>query len=295
MGYLYLAAALAAGLVKGFAGKKISRDVDSLADGFSVNIIRTLFCTLIGFAVAICQVGLQGFALTPKALLICLVSSTFMALFCISWLYAYKSEAYIFLNVFTMLASVITGLLGWLIYGEDLKITRILGFLVLFAAVYVMSLYNKSQTGKITKRGALTLILGTLGAALSDFMQKAFNRESLGAASVFTFYTYFLMLIPQLLILLVLRKTTSKTPNPILYNKSHITIFFIISAALFVNVITKTMAASHLPATQMYPTLQGANLIASAIMARLLLKEKLTPRSLLSILLALIAIVLMAL
>jgi len=174
MGYLYLIAALAAGLVKGFAGKKISRDVESLEDGFSVNIIRTLFCTLIGFAVAVFRVGLEGFALAPKAFLICLISSIFMAMFCISWLYAYKSEAYIFLNVFTMLASVITGLLGWAVYGEELKLTRILGFLVLFAAVYVMSLYNKSQTGKITKRGALTLILGMVGAALSDFMQKAF-------------------------------------------------------------------------------------------------------------------------
>jgi len=250
---------------------------------------------LIGFAVAVFRVGLEGFALAPKAFLICLISSIFMAMFCISWLYAYKSEAYIFLNVFTMLASVITGLLGWAVYGEELKLTRILGFLVLFAAVYVMSLYNKSQTGKITKRGALTLILGMVGAALSDFMQKAFSREALGEASVFTFYTYFLMLIPQILLLFLLRKISQKKPNPILYNQKHITVFFIISAALFVNVITKTMAASLLPATQMYPTLQGANLVASAIMANLLLKEKLTLRSLLSILLALIAIALMAL
>ena len=143
IGYLYLAIALAAGLVKGFSGKKISRDVISLNDGFTVNTIRTVFCAAIGLAVAVAQVGFSGLALTPKAFCTCLMSSVFMAMFCISWLYAYKSEAYIFLNVFTMFASVVTALLGWVIYGDELKITRIVGFVLLLAAVYVMSLYNK--------------------------------------------------------------------------------------------------------------------------------------------------------
>ena len=67
VGYLYLLAALAAGLVKGFSGKKISRDVVSLNDGFTVNTIRTLFCAAIGLIVAVAQVGFSGLALTPKA------------------------------------------------------------------------------------------------------------------------------------------------------------------------------------------------------------------------------------
>ena len=138
IGYLYLALALAAGLVKGFSGKRISRDVVSLNDGFTVNTIRTLFCATIGFVVAVAQVGVPGLALTPKAFCVCLASSVFMAMFCISWLYAYKSEAYVFLNVFTMLASVVTAMLGWAIYGDSIKVTRVIGFVLLFAAVYVM-------------------------------------------------------------------------------------------------------------------------------------------------------------
>ena len=62
VGYLYLLAALVAGLVKGFSGKKISRDVVSLNDGFTVNTIRTLFCAGIGFAVAVAQ---EGFCSLP--------------------------------------------------------------------------------------------------------------------------------------------------------------------------------------------------------------------------------------
>lgn len=293
VGYLYLAVALAAGLVKGFSGKKISRDVVSLNDGFTVNTIRTVFCAAIGFAVAVAQVGFSGLALTPKAFGICLASSVFMAMFCISWLYAYKSEAYVFLNVFTMLASVVTALLGWAVYGDAIRITRIIGFVLLFAAVYVMSLYNKNISGKITKRGAITLIIGGVGTALADFMQKVYAKESLGEPCVFTFYTYFLMIIPQLVALFIFKKSKTATRNPCLCDKRHVLVFFIISAALYVNVIMKTMAVSYIPSTQMYPTLQGANLVASAICAAILFKEKITPKSVVGMTFALVAVILM--
>ena len=293
VGYLYLLAALVAGLVKGFSGKKISRDVVSLNDGFTVNTIRTLFCAGIGFAVAVAQVGFSGLALPPKAFAVCLLSSVFMATFCISWLYAYKSEAYVFLNIFTMLASVATAVLGWAVYGDAIKPTRIMGFILLFAAVYVMSLYNKSISGKITKRGAITLLLGGVGTALADFMQKVYTKEAFGEPCVFTFYTYFLMIVPQLFVLLLFKKSKNAVKNPILCDRSHILIFFIISAALYVNVITKTMAVAFIPSTQMYPTLQGANLVASAICASILFGEKITAKSIVGMTLALAAVVLM--
>lgn len=293
IGYLYLSIALVAGLVKGFSGKKISRDVISLNDGFTVNTIRTLFCAAIGFVVAIVQVGFSGLALTPKAFGICFMSSVFMAMFCISWLYAYKSEAYVFLNVFTMLASVVTGLLGWAIYGDEIKVTRIFGFVLLFVAVYIMSLYNKKISGKITKRGAITLIIGGVGTTLADFMQKVYSKEALGEPCVFTFYTYFLMIIPQLVALLIFKKRKTSTRNPCLCDKRHVLIFFIISASLYVNVITKTMSVGYIPSTQMYPTLQGANLVASAICASILFKEKITAKSIVGMGFAIAAVILM--
>ena len=42
----------------------------------------------------------------------------------------------------------------------------------------------------------------------------------------------------------------------------------------------KMLAAQFLTASEIYPMLQGANLIASAVLAQLLLKEKITPRCL---------------
>ena len=290
--YIFLTLALAGGLIKGFSGKRVSRDVTTLYDGFLVNTLRTFFAAAIGFAVAISSVGASEFALTPLSFLVCLSSSLFMALFSICWLYAYKSEAYVFLSVFTMLASVVTGFLGRIIYGDELKLTRLIGFALLFVALYIMSFYNKSISGKISKKAAFTLILGGIGAALSDFMQKVYTKENLGDVSVFTFYTYFLMLLPQISVIIFF-STKKAERNPVLLDKRHILIFFVMSAALYLNVLTKTLAARDIPATQMYPTLQGANLVASAILAALLFKERITLKSAVGIAVALIAVVFM--
>ena len=62
---------------------------------------------------------------------------------------------------------------------------------------------------------------------------------------------------------------------------------------LYVNVIMKTMAVADIPSTQLYPTLQGANLIASAICASIFFKEKMTKKSIVGISVALAAAILM--
>lgn len=296
IGYLFLLLALTGGLIKGFAGKGISRDVASLSDGFTVNLMRCGFSALFAFALALPLSSIEGFLLSPLGFIVSGLSSLFMAMFTVAWLYAYKSEAYIFLNIFTMLGSIVTALLGFIFYGDELKPCRIVGMLLLFVAVYIMSLYNKDIKGKLTPKGIITLIIGTLGAALADFMQKVFTKEALGSPYVFNFYTYALAIIPQVIILLILFKLKPKgeeltTPN--LLDKKHIIIYIIISAALYLNSISKTLAAAEIPATMLYPTLQGANLIASAALAAIFFKEKMTKKSIVGILVALSAVVLM--
>lgn len=293
MGYLFLALALAGGLIKGFTGKKVSRDVESLTDGFTVNLLRCVFCSIFALALVFLNGGVGALSLSPMGFLVSALSALFMAMFAIAWLYAYKSEAYIFLSVFTMLGSVATAMMGFFFYGDELKPTRIIGMVVLFAAVYIMSLYNKSISGRITLKGGLTLAIGGIGVALADFMQKVFTKEALGSPYAFNFYTYFLAIIPQILILLILARPGKERVRRELLDKRHIIIYIIISAALYLNSITKTLSLEYLPSTQVYPTLQAMNLIASAILAVILLKEKMTKKSIVGIAVALVAAVLM--
>lgn len=283
MGYLCLVFALAAGVIKGFSCKKVSRDVHSLKDGLFVNLLRTAICSLFGLAFLL--VKGDTFALTAQGAVVCAVSAVGVAVFSISWLYAYQSEAYMFLSVFTMLGSIVTGIFGVLFLQETLSVPRMIGMVLLVAAVYVMSIYNANVTGKITLRGWVTLIVGALGSSIADFMQKL----HVGSAFTFSFYTYFLALIPQLILWLCVAKVGQQRTG-LLSSRKHLTVYVVISLCLFLNSLTKAIAAKYLPASLMYPLLQGANLIVSAVLARVLLKEKITAKSAMGISLALCAI-----
>lgn len=293
IGYLFLFLALVSGLVKGFSGKTLSREVFSLYDGVAVNTLRTILCALIGLVLLLLFQGFNGLAVSGDGFIVCLCSSVFMATFCISWLYAYHNEAYVFLSVFTMLASIVTGLLGWIFFNENIKTTKIIGMAVLIVAVYFTSIFNKKITGKITLKGMITLILGGLSLSLADFMQKVWVRGDYSHVTTFTFYTYALTIVPQLLLIFILRNNKSQALNKKLFDKKHLIIFIVISVALFSSSLTKTLAATYLDGSVMYPTLQAANLIATAALSKLILKEQLSLSAIIGVIIAILGIVLM--
>ena len=176
MGYLLLLAALFAGLFKGYIGKQTSFSVKSFSDGVFVNMIRCLICSVIGFIVVILQNGFSGFSVTFTDLIIYTSSAIFSAIFCVAWIYAYKSEAYMFLSVFTMLGAIATGILGLLIYDENINICKIIGMVLLIVAVYVMSFYNNDLKGKLSFSALILLVVGALASSLADFSQKEYSK-----------------------------------------------------------------------------------------------------------------------
>ena len=55
MGYLFLTLALAAGVTKGYCGKKTSFAVRTNSDSMIMNLLRMLICIVIGFALLVIQ------------------------------------------------------------------------------------------------------------------------------------------------------------------------------------------------------------------------------------------------
>lgn len=287
MGYLYLTAALFAGIAKGFCGKTVSRDMQNFKECTFINMMRMFFCALVGFVVTAIYSGLSGFDLSAAAVRIYIPASISMTVFCVSWMYAYRNEAYMFLSIFTMLGTIITCLLDAVFYHAPISASRWIGMGILLLAVYIMSIYNKGIKGKLTGKGLFILLLGSTGSALADFSQKIYVREIGKDAGVFNFYMYafsFLLLLPVYLFC-VFRKNTPHL-QPKLYHGRHMGIYFAMAFFLYLNSTTKTMAASFLSAAQIYPVLQGANLILSALMAHFLFKEKMNLKGLCGILTA---------
>lgn len=290
MGYLFLTLALIGGLGKGFLGKYISNDVNNFRECVVINAVRMFFCSLIGVAIVLFTSGLL--VVTGYALFICLLSAISMTVFCVCWMYAYKTEAYMFLSVFTMLGTVITCLLSSLFLNEPIEYLQWVGMVLVLIAIYIMSLYNKSMSGKITNKGIVILLFGCMGSALADFCQKVWVVKVKLDGAVLNFYMYLFSFLILLLIFVILPKS-KKQSYPI--NKKYVIICGFISIFLYLNSFSKTVAAVFLSAAQIYPVLQGANLICSAVLSRILLKEKITVKSVIGMIIAFGAIIIMKL
>ncbi len=65
------------------------------------------------------------------------------------------------------------------------------------------------------------------------------------------------------------------------------------AVAFYVNTTCKTFAAKFLTAAQIYPVIQGANLICSALLSQILLKEKITLKSVVGMSCALVGLLIM--
>lgn len=291
MGYLYLVIALFAGVTKGLCGKKVSNSVENLNECIFVNLLRAFFCAVVGFAVA-CIVGEDVFkkGITDE-ISIYILSAVSMAVFCVCWMFAYKNEAYMFLGIFTMLGTIITCILSLVFYNEKISIFQWAGMLIILFAVFTMSKYNKDIKGNLSLRDMIILISGCLGSAVADFCQKVYVREIGEKATVFNFYTYLIAFVILLFVYSVTKK--QKVQNQKAMEKTQILLCFAMAFSLYINSAAKTVAATFLPSAQIYPVLQGANLILSALMAHTLLKEKINLKSIVGIMCAFAGLIVM--
>ena len=153
MGYLYLTLALIGGLGKGFLGKNISNDINNFKDCILMNLLRMLFGTLVAGVVIWYSNEFGALGLSSDSLLICILSAVSMSAFAVSWMYAYKTEAYMFLSIFTMLGTVITCLLSYIFLGEAIRLNQWAGMLLIGIAIYIMSKHNKAVSGALTPKG----------------------------------------------------------------------------------------------------------------------------------------------
>ncbi len=53
MGYFYLAISVLCGNIKGFCGKKTSGLTEEMSDAVRFNLVRMMFCIIIGFVLII--------------------------------------------------------------------------------------------------------------------------------------------------------------------------------------------------------------------------------------------------
>ena len=294
IGYIFLGIALLAGTTKGYCGKKISDKIATIADSALVNTGRMLCCMIIGVLFTVIQDGLGALSVSTSTLLLSLIGGICSALLLISWICSVQQSAYMMVEVFLLLGTVIPISFSALVFNESIRFIQGIGIVILLVAVYIMSTYNTSIKGKMSIKSMTPLIIAGVANGLVDLSQKMFTRyKGADTASAFNFYTYVFAGIVLFGFYIFLRAKNKSAQEKLidvtLFRKFFIYVL-IMSICHFANSYFKTLASGYISATQLYPLNQGASVVLSLLMVSIFFKEKINKKCILGICLAFVAI-----
>lgn len=295
MGYLFLSIALAAGITKGYCGKKTSFAIASDSDAMIMNVLRMILCIVIGFGLIAFTERLDILRIDGAVLLVTALSGVASAAFVVSWLLSVRSGAYMMVEVFLLIGVIVPVILCRIFFAEEIGLWQILGFAVLLVAVFIMCTYNSSVKGKMKIGSLCLLLLCGLSNGLADFSQKLFVKiEPDGSVSVFNFYTYIfaaaVLAVAYLIFRAVDKKRGTMPRRPIEVIKPIWIYVLIMAVCLFAHSFFKTEAAHYLSSMQLYPLNQGGAVILSLLMSTVIFKEKINAKCIVGICLSFVAL-----
>ena len=287
MGYLFLFVALVCGAVKGFCGKKMSGYAENLHSAALINLVRMTVCVLISLCVVILSGNIGSLKASGSLIAISALAGVSTAAFIVTWLLSVRKSAYMMLDIFLMLGTLVPIISGRILFAEVIGIRKIIGLTVLVAAVIIMCSYNNSVKAKFTPSSFILLVLCGISNGVTDLSQKIATKTSL-SVDIFNFYTYIFAVLTLLLTLVFIPKkektdTEGGSLKPIVY-------VLIMAGALTANSYFKTQAAFYLYSAELYPLSQGGSLILSTFMATVFFKEKLKVSAVIGVALAFVAL-----
>ena len=285
MGYLFLFVSICSGAIKGFLGKKVSNKTNGIKSAVLTNFIRMLFCIPVGLLFVLIDGGVTSLLVNKKILLIAALAGASTSIFIVSWLIAVQKSAFTAVDTFVSMGLLVPILLSLAFYHEHISCSQIIGLVLLFVAVILMTLYNNQIKTKLGLLSLLLLLVVGLSNGITDFSQKIFkyNNTDGTPASVFNFYIYVFSAVILLSVFLCLREkkpdvtalsNDEKTKD---WDRRKVLYIFIMAIFLFCNTYFKTLAANRLPAVQVYPLAQGAALVLTLLMSAIFFKEKIKP------------------
>ncbi|MBQ9802073.1 MAG: hypothetical protein IJW51_03265 [Clostridia bacterium] len=315
MVYVIVGIALCCLTVKGYCGKKTSCYVADTGDAYFFNLLRMLFCILIGIALVFLE-GVQGHLLVEGGMLaICALSGASNAAFLVGWLLAIKKNSLVAVDVGLTLGSILPAVLCALLFAEPISGAKMLGFAMIVLATAVLAGHSKETAGGGVA-GAALLLLAAVGDGLSGFAQQLYKQHYTAAGSlhgeltypktVYHFYTY---VFAAALLFLVLgmwylrRMHAARTKahgdgaaRPRARRPQVLLHIFVMAVCMFAANYFQTVATNDygMSSQVLYPIIKGGCLITVNVTAVLFFGERITPRSVCGSLLALGGIVSMS-
>lgn len=294
MGFCFLFIALAFGVVKAYCGKRASFAASSPYDAVIINTFRMLCCILIAFVISSFGNAASIFCVSPKIILICLISGIAMAVFTVSWLLSVHSMAYMLVEVFVMGGTIIPLTLCALFYQEQIRGIQIVGIVLLVIAAYCICVCKKTEKINLTAKSFISLLLCALASGICDFTQKLHVKGIVDASpSLFNFYSYVFAAAVLLIACFIFKpREQSKTlKGPLVTVKPVFHYVVIMAICLFFNAYFKTDAAKYIDGAILYPIYQGFSVLLSYAMALFIFKEKISLKGTIGVALSVVAMI----
>ncbi len=294
MGYLFLAVALVSGVIKGYCGKRSGAGIKQPSDAMMVNTLRMLFCIFIGLFLVLLQSSPASVVPNATTLAIAALAGSGTALFTVSWLLSVRVGAYMMVDVFLLIGAIIPISFCAVLFDEPVRPIQGIGIALLVVAGYVMCTYNTSIKGKMTPAALGVLVLCALSNGVTDLSQKLFAKTVGGDVAVFNLYTYLfaaLMLGVGCLIFRAREKKICEPESPAKVIKPIVGYVLVMAVCLFLNSYFKTLAATRLTATQIYPLYQSGAVVLSMLMSAVCFKEKINLRCIFGVALSFSALI----
>lgn len=294
MGYLFAICALLCGAAKGFCGKKTSALVTTSRDALSFNLVRMLLCAFIGFLFVCAKQGVPTALPNGAFLWTAIFGGVSNALFVASWLLAVRRNAYMMVDVALMGGCLIPTVGCALLFDEPIRPTKMIGLLMLVAAVLLMAKYNNALKGRPTVAGVLLMIAAGVSEGCFSLSQQVYKHRVQDPAldpALFNFYVYCfstVVLFGLFLGFLLYAKHRAPSASAPAAEQSAPTspaasdswlratpYIVIMAVALFANTYFQTLATTvgALPSQVLYPFMKGAGLILSTAMSAWFFRE----------------------
>ena len=313
MVYLTVAAVLFCLTLKGYCGKRLSCFVRSTKDTCSFNLVRLLFCILIGGAMVFMEGSEKLLIIEPGMVAICAFSGFSNAAFLVLWMLAIRKNSMVSVDVGLTLGAIIPSALCTLIFGESFSVPKMIGFaMILFATVVLSGTAERGEKKSFV--GILLLVLAALGDGATGFSQQLYKHcyteggsraETYYPKTVFHFYTYVFAAIALFAVLVWFyavdkrkesRKTKDEEESSGVLSIRAVMHVFIMAICLFTANYLQTVVTNDMGMSSqiLYPILKGGCLITVNFTAMLFFGEKITKRSIAGSLVALCGIITMS-
>lgn len=301
MAYLFLLIALLCLSVKGFCGKKTSTDLRQPTDPMLFNLLRMLFCVVIGFALILIEGAGEFLAVEAGMLWLTFGAGVANVAFLIGWILAVRRIPLVTMDVSLTIGSLLPAVLCLILFDEAISVPKMIGFALILVATVILSGYGKSAGKRPGLLGVALAVIATLGEGLSSFCQQLYKQyytvdgsRAHGVYypnSVFQLYTY--VFAGAILLLLFIGVAVyryskqEKTPKTQYVKglfsscKRPLPYIVVMAICLFAANYLQTAATTvyGMPSQVLYPVIKGGCLVTVNLTAMLFFNEKPTWRS----------------